>query len=159
MPTPHQESRYFSEQLQTAMTSTTQPDGRKWTDRTLAEAVEATGVTVSRHYIHALRIGQRRNPRISLVDALAHVLGLPVTYFTEYPDPVTGRLSADNALDNVELRQLAGILPELPRSRRQQLLDLARRLRDDNRSGIQLPSRDGDPSTPQPDGRTDRQTQ
>lgn len=98
-------------------------------------------------------------PTSANIHTLAHVLGLPVTYFTEYPDPVTGRLSADNALDNVELRQLAGILPELPRSRRQQLLDLARRLRDDNRSGIQLPSRGGDPSTPQSDGQTDRQTQ
>ena len=137
MPTPHQESRHYSQQLQAAMSGTVQPDGRKWTDPALAEAVEALGVTVSRHYIHALRIGQRRNPRISLVDAIAHVLGLPVTFFTEYPDGVTGRLSADNALENVELRKLADILPALTADQRRQVLEFARWRLADNQSGDQ----------------------
>lgn len=134
MPTPHQESRFFSDQLKAAMAGTTRLDGSKWTDRALADAITANGQKVSYHYICSLRTGERRNPRIALVEAISHALGLPVAWFTESDDSSARLLSTDNALDSVELRKLADTMPDLTPEERRSVLNYAIELRNANKA-------------------------
>jgi transcriptional regulator with XRE-family HTH domain len=64
------------------MEQTRRPDGQPWSMPHLAAQLKARGQDVSRQYLGALITGQRGEPRISLVEAIADVFGVPVAYFT-----------------------------------------------------------------------------
>ncbi len=70
------------QRLERLFEETRRPDGQLWTISYLAEELKARGQDVSRQYLGALMTGDRGEPRISLVEAIADVFGLPVAYFT-----------------------------------------------------------------------------
>lgn len=71
---------------------TTRPDGRRWTMTYVADALRARGIDVSRQYLGYLMTGERDEPRLSLVEALADVFEVPVAYFTA---DYLGRVSSE----------------------------------------------------------------
>jgi transcriptional regulator with XRE-family HTH domain len=70
------------QRLEILMEQTRRPDGQRWTAGALADALKARGQDVSRQYLGAIITGERDEPRISLVEALADVFNVPVVYFT-----------------------------------------------------------------------------
>lgn len=125
------ESDYFSQQLAAVMAASVQADGSKWTDSALSTAVTTeTTETVSHHYIAALRKGTKRNPRVSLVSALAHVLEVPVTVFLETEEPPVFAELGDPvaSVQWVLLRELLVTASELSRDNQIALLRIARDL-------------------------------
>lgn len=80
------------QRLERLFDQTRRPDGQLWTISYLAEELKARGQDVSRQYLGALITGDRGEPRISLVEAIADVFGLPVAYFT---DDYLGRAFAE----------------------------------------------------------------
>jgi transcriptional regulator with XRE-family HTH domain len=78
----------LGERLEYLFEHVNSPDGVAYRSmRRLAEQVARRGVQTSREYLSALRTGQRRNPTIQIVDALADVFGVPIEVFTEDPSP------------------------------------------------------------------------
>ncbi len=71
------------QRLEQLFEETRRPDGQLWTISYLAEELKARGQDVSRQYLGALMTGDRGEPRISLVEAIADVFGVPVAYFTD----------------------------------------------------------------------------
>ena len=82
----------LAERLTKLFEQTTRPDGRRWTLQYVADQCAARGQQVTKAYILHLRAGQRTEPRMNLIEALADVFGVPVTYFT---GDKTGRITAD----------------------------------------------------------------
>jgi len=72
---------------------TKRPDGKRWTLQYVADECVARGQSVTKAYILHLKAGQRTEPRLSLVEALADVFRVPVAYFTaDYAGRVTSDL-------------------------------------------------------------------
>ncbi|GGP36249.1 MULTISPECIES: helix-turn-helix domain-containing protein [Streptomyces] len=73
------------------------PDGREpYTTEEVARAITAGGVSISGSYIWLLRKGQRSNPTLRHVEALAKFFGVPPAYF--FDDQVTETVNADLGL-------------------------------------------------------------
>ena len=89
-----------------------QPEGRPWTLREVADAVnaEAGYNLVSPQYLSVLRRGERTEPSFSILAALARFFGVTVDYFSD--DEVTARHSEAElrllqALSDAGVRHLA----------------------------------------------------
>jgi transcriptional regulator with XRE-family HTH domain len=82
----------FAQRLTRLFVETTRPDGKRWTLQYVADECVARGQSVTKAYILHLKAGQRTEPRLSLVEALADVFRVPVTYFTA---DYTGRVTSD----------------------------------------------------------------
>ncbi|MDH6623210.1 hypothetical protein M2271_000997 [Streptomyces sp. LBL] len=69
------------------------PHGRgPFSNEEVARAIRDQGGDISKQYIAYLRKGERGNPRIHHLDALARFFGVPVSYFfDEDPATLTGR--------------------------------------------------------------------
>lgn len=81
----------FSERLK-ALMDRSAPDGRTWTDKSVAKAATGLGMKLSPTYVGQLRTGERPNPSVSIIRALAAVFDVPVGYFageTPTDDEVT----------------------------------------------------------------------
>ncbi|MEV0639913.1 helix-turn-helix transcriptional regulator [Streptomyces sp. NPDC050619] len=72
---------------------TMHPHGRgPFSNEEVARAIRDQGGDISKQYIAYLRKGERGNPRIHHLDALARFFGVPVSYFfDEDPATLTGR--------------------------------------------------------------------
>ena len=63
---------------------TVHPAGRKpYSNPEVAEAISATDVTISAAYLWLLRTGQRDNPTLRHIEALAKFFGVPAAYFLD----------------------------------------------------------------------------
>lgn len=83
----------FAQRLTRLFEETKRPDGKRWTLQYVADECVARGQSVTKAYILHLKAGQRTEPRLSLVEALADVFRVPVTYFTaDYAGRVTSDL-------------------------------------------------------------------
>jgi transcriptional regulator with XRE-family HTH domain len=71
----------FSQRLTRLVEETRRPDGQRWTLSYVADECGARGVPASRQYLAQLVNGQRDEPRLSLVEALADVFAVPAGYF------------------------------------------------------------------------------
>lgn len=80
------------ERLTWLFEETTRPDGKRWTILYLCDELRGRGVDVSRQYLGYLMTGERDEPRLSLVEALADVFGVPVAFFT---NDYLGRVSSE----------------------------------------------------------------
>lgn len=70
------------------------PSGREpYTTEEVAREITAGGVSISGSYIWLLRKGQRNNPTLRHVEALAKFFGVPPAYF--FDDKVTASVNAD----------------------------------------------------------------
>lgn len=100
----------FAQRLTRLFEETRRPDGKRWTLQYVADECVARGQTVTKAYILHLKAGQRTEPRLSLVEALADVFRVPVTYFhADY----AGRVTTDLlplllAMHDPGLRRLLG---------------------------------------------------
>jgi transcriptional regulator with XRE-family HTH domain len=100
----------FAQRLTRLFEETKRPDGKRWTLQYVADECVARGQSVTKAYILHLKAGQRTEPRLSLVEALADVFRVPVTYFTA---DYAGRVTADLlpllvAMQDSGLRRLLG---------------------------------------------------
>ena len=100
----------FAQRLTRLFEETKRPDGKRWTLQYVADECVARGQSVTKAYILHLKAGQRTEPRLSLVEALADVFRVPVTYFTA---DYAGRVTSDLlpvlvAMQNPGLRRLLG---------------------------------------------------
>ncbi|WP_307534226.1 helix-turn-helix domain-containing protein [Streptomyces sp. V3I8] len=67
-------------------------DRGPFSNEEVARAIRDQGGDISKQYIAYLRKGERGNPRIHHLDALARFFGVPVSYFfDEDPAALTGR--------------------------------------------------------------------
>lgn len=103
------------------------PDGREYSHREVAEAVTTGGEPISHSYIGQLRTGDKDNPTIRHLRALARFFGVPVEYFTsdEVAADVDLELRTLTALKELQVKTIAlrrTVLPEAERS----LAELAR---------------------------------
>lgn len=102
----------FAQRLTRLFEETKRPDGKRWTLQYVADECVARGQSVTKAYILHLKAGQRTEPRLSLVEALADVFRVPVTYFTA---DYAGRVTSDLlpvliAMQDPGLRRLLGRL-------------------------------------------------
>ncbi|MCA6092157.1 helix-turn-helix domain-containing protein [Streptomyces sp. SCA3-4] len=73
------------------------PAGREpYTTEEVARAITATGVSISGSYIWLLRKGQRDNPTLRHLEALAKFFGVPPAYF--FDEQATAEVNADLGL-------------------------------------------------------------
>lgn len=80
----------FAERLTRLFEETRRVDGKRWTLQHVADECVARGQNVTKQYILFLKSGQRGEPRLNLVEALADVFRVPVSYFTA---DASGRMS------------------------------------------------------------------
>lgn len=96
-------------------------DGREFSHREVAESITATDEPISHSYIGQLRTGDKDNPTIKHLRALARFFGVPVEYFTrdDIADDVDHELRTLTALKELQIRTVAlrsTVLPEAERS-------------------------------------------
>jgi transcriptional regulator with XRE-family HTH domain len=72
-----------AERLARLFADSRRPDGQLWTITYLTDELNARGHEVSRQYLGHLLTGARDNPNLSLLEGLADVFGVPVSYFSE----------------------------------------------------------------------------
>ncbi|WP_158289874.1 helix-turn-helix domain-containing protein [Micromonospora sp. S4605] len=117
----------LAQRLDNLFLSVRRPDGREHSHREVAEAVTAAGEPISHSYIGQLRAGDKDNPTIKHLRALARFFGVPVEYFTneETAADVDRELRMLTALKELQVKTVAlrrTLLPEAERS----LSELAR---------------------------------
>lgn len=57
------------------------PDGKPWSLSAVARELTTRGLPTTQSYVSQLRSGDRNNPTLAYVTALASVFGVPTTYF------------------------------------------------------------------------------
>jgi transcriptional regulator with XRE-family HTH domain len=82
----------FAQRLNRLFEETRRLDGKRWTLQYVADECTARGQAVTKQYILHLKSGVRTEPRLNLVEALADVFRVPVSYFTA---DYTGRMTSD----------------------------------------------------------------
>jgi len=86
--------------------ATVHPCGRgPYSNEEVARAVRAQGGDISKQYIAYLRKGDRDNPRLHHLEALARFFGVPAAYF--FDDEAAGRVEA--GLDQLGALRDAGL--------------------------------------------------
>ena len=86
----------FADRLNQLFETQRDPDGKPWTNVAVAKAMRKIGFPGAPGYLSQLRNGQRDNPTLAYVKAVAEVFGVPGTYFVEDADEAA-RLRDDHA--------------------------------------------------------------
>jgi transcriptional regulator with XRE-family HTH domain len=91
---------------------TVHPKGRgEYTYREVAQAINDTsdGTTISASYLWQLRKGEKDNPTIKHVEALARFFGVPPSYFLDdqAADEITAQLQLLAAIRDNDVREIA----------------------------------------------------
>lgn len=73
----------FANRLNQLFETQRDPDGKPWTNVAVAKAMHGIGFPGAPGYLSQLRNGQRDNPTLAYVKAVAEVFGVPAAYFTE----------------------------------------------------------------------------
>lgn len=105
-----QESTVFSQRLDQLFKEARRPDGKEWSAVRVAKAISEAGEQTSHQYITQLRTGVRSNPRLTLLEHLAHFFSVPVSYFTEDPvsNAIAGMQQPDQIVSSVNCRRILG---------------------------------------------------
>lgn len=111
------------------------PGGREYSHREVAEAITLAGEPISYSYIGQLRAGDKDNPTLRHLRALARFFGVPVEYFTSerLAAEVDRELDLAAALQDLHVKTVAlrqSVLPEAERSMESlsRIVDVIRRL-------------------------------
>lgn len=85
------------------------PDGSRWTDRAIADALTDSGYKVSHTTIWALRTGETANPPVGTLQALADLFGVNLAYFVddEAAARIEPQLELADRLRNADVRAVA----------------------------------------------------
>lgn len=107
--------------LEKLFASVRKADGSEYSQREVAEGVTAGGEPISHSYVGQLRKGEKDNPTLRHLRALAKFFGVPVEYFTN--DDVAAQVETEldklRALQDLRIRTAAlraTVLPEAERS-------------------------------------------
>lgn len=73
----------FADRLNRLFTSVRADDGRTLSNAKVAKALGERGMCVSREYLRLLRRGERTNPRLELVEALADYFSVSTSYLLD----------------------------------------------------------------------------
>ena len=121
--------RTLAQRLDHLFDTVRRPDGQEYTNEHVANAVSATGVTISQSYIWQLRKQKKDNPTLKHLQALADFFGVPPAYF--FDDAVAGQiddrieaLRAERERGGPEARLMAMRAGELSADRRRQVMEL-----------------------------------
>lgn len=90
---PDSGERTFADRLTRLIDARRMPDGAPWTSSSLARALTAQGVPTTHSYVSQLRSGQRDNPTMALVKAIAGVFEVPPAYF--FDDQLSAQLEEE----------------------------------------------------------------
>lgn len=85
-------------------------DRGEWTYREVSAEIAKTGVSVSPSYIWQLRKGQRDNPTVRQIQAIADFFHIPITYFFGPPeevDQLDAQMTLVRAMRDHKVRDLA----------------------------------------------------
>ncbi|NAE18028.1 helix-turn-helix domain-containing protein [Enterococcus hirae] len=105
----------LASRLERAYTTTHSPSRGPWTDPEVSQRLKELGVLASPSHLWSLRKGRRENPSFALVDALAKVFDLPLSYFTESDDAQADHaLAMAQAMATPEVRELVSEVSSLP---------------------------------------------
>lgn len=127
------ESKTFADRLN-YLFETVHPAGRKpYSNPEVAEAITETGVTISGAYIWMLRTGQRDNPTLRHLEALAKFFGVPAAYFLDgdRAAEVTEQLELLAAARDADVREIMMRSNDLSRPDRQTILGIVKRFASD----------------------------
>ena len=106
--------RTFAERLARLFDEVRAPDGRRWENRQVVEAINAGGrAKISASYLSELLSGKKDNPSIWTVKALADFFGQSVEYFVDdtSPNPLGARTaSASSGLPTATLADRLEVL-------------------------------------------------
>jgi transcriptional regulator with XRE-family HTH domain len=100
----------LAEKLDYLFRTVREPGRREYSNEEVAAAiVRDQGETISSSYIWYLRTGQRDNPTLKHLTALAKFFGVPVAYFFDEKirDEVKGELALITALKDAGVREVA----------------------------------------------------
>ena len=86
----------FADRLNELFEPQRDPEGKSGTNVAVAKAMHRIGFPGAPGYLSQLRNGQRENPTLAYVKALAEVFGVPLAYFTENTEEAA-RLREDYA--------------------------------------------------------------
>lgn len=115
-PTPPADNT-LAGRLNTLFERIRKPDKTRYSLREVADAVTAAGEPISHAYIGQLRSGEKDNPNLKHLRALAQFFGVPVEYFTseDLAREVDRELDLAAALRQVQARTVAlrqSVVPE-----------------------------------------------
>lgn len=102
-------TRSFADRLN-YLFDTVHPVGRKpYSNPEVAEAISATGVSISGAYIWLLRTGQRDNPTLRHLEALAKFFGVSAAYFldAERAGEIAEQLELLAVVRDADIREIA----------------------------------------------------
>lgn len=102
--------RTVAEKLEHLFHTVRKPDQREYTNDEVATAiVRQQGEAISSSYIWYLRTGQRDNPTVKHINALARFFGVPAAYFfdDEVSDRVEAELAVLTAMRDAGVREVA----------------------------------------------------
>lgn len=89
--------RTFAQRLEYLFRTVREPGRREYSNDEVASAIARDqGVTISASYLWYLRTGQRDNPTLKHLHALATFFGVPAAYF--FDDETAGRVEAELAV-------------------------------------------------------------
>jgi transcriptional regulator with XRE-family HTH domain len=99
----------FTAKLNRLFDTIASPDGSPYTNDEVATAITESGTSISGSYIWMLRKGQRDNPTLRHIEALARFFGIPVSYFfdDELGREVERDLKLLAALKDAQVRKIA----------------------------------------------------
>lgn len=137
---------------------TVRPQGSKgpYSDREVARAIKQKGTDISHSYIGLLRRGEKTNPTMLLVQALADFFGVAPAYFfddTAYRDTLRelAQLRAARELEDLAADPRAALLAVKARGLTEagfaEALKLVEEILAAEREGATRPGRDGEPRT------------
>ncbi|MEU5418780.1 helix-turn-helix domain-containing protein [Streptomyces sp. NPDC001407] len=127
-------SRSLADKLNHLFASVKPRGGQEYSNEHVAEAIRASGVTISQSYIWQLRKDKKQNPTLKHVQALADFFGVPAAYF--FDDEVTSRVEKqlellrtaqerrEEDVAGKDVKLMAMRAGELSQERRQQVMDL-----------------------------------
>ncbi|MEV0155146.1 XRE family transcriptional regulator [Micromonospora sp. NPDC050686] len=100
----------LADRLNQLFATVRRPDRREYSNEEVASAIlQRQGVTVSASYLWYLRTGQRDNPTVRHLNALAAFFGVPTAYFVddEAARRVDAELAVATAMRDVGVRTVA----------------------------------------------------
>jgi transcriptional regulator with XRE-family HTH domain len=123
----HPHAGTFAARLATARETIRRPDGKVYTLEEIAEGVRTyTGDTCSKQYIGDLLSGKYTAPTKPKIEGIAHVFGLPPSYF--FNDALSEQMQEDlklgAALREAGIRRLAARMLEVEPAGRETLREM-----------------------------------
>jgi transcriptional regulator with XRE-family HTH domain len=134
---PERDAKSFADRLN-YLFETVHPAGRKpYSNPEVAAEISKSDVQISGAYLWLLRTGQRDNPTLRHIEALAKFFGVPAAYFLddERAEEVTEQLQLLAAARDGDVREIMMRSNDLSKPDRRTILDIIKRFAGDRPQG------------------------